>query len=63
MGQYEVRHQCDPKTCAYCDHYYYNHYRDCDCCDLPHNDRVGRYTIACEDFVDRNDEYYKDCKK
>lgn len=60
MGQYEVRHQCDPKTCVYCGHYYIDNKSGCSCCDVEgHEDMVGRYAEACKDFVDRNDIYYK----
>lgn len=60
MSQYEVRHQCDVKTCAYCGHYYTDSKSGCSRCDLEgHEDMVGRYAEACDDFIDRNEEYYK----
>lgn len=61
MPQYEVRHQCDPKTCAYCDHYYVDSKSGCSCCELDnHEDMVGRYAEACKDFMDRNERYYNE---
>jgi hypothetical protein len=60
MGQYEVRHQCDPKTCIHCGHYYVDSKSGCSCCDLEgHEDMAGRYAEVCKDFVNRNDICYK----
>ena len=53
MGQYTVRHQCDPKMCKYCRHFYWNTDRSAYDCKKAHGELVGRYAEACDDFKDR----------
>lgn len=42
--------QCDPKLCVDCHHFYYDNHDGNFRCVAGHNDIVGRYRKACEDF-------------
>lgn len=53
MGQYEVRHQCDPKLCKHCRYFYWDTERNVYNCKKGYDELVGRYAEACDDFEDK----------
>lgn len=53
MGQYEVRHQCDPKLCKNCRYFYWDTDFGVYRCKKDHDEAVGRYAQACDDYKER----------
>lgn len=53
MGQYTVRHQCDPKLCKHCRYFYWDPDHNTYACKKGYNELVGRYAEACDAFKER----------
>lgn len=53
MPQYEVRHRCDPKTCARCKYFYWNSKLGVYACRKGKDELVGRYAVGCDDYKER----------